>query len=209
MKRFFDRGPARRLPSAVRQKLIAIPEREALGRAFSPPRRSLPSGVRARLLAIPSEAPAGVRSSRVLGLAARPVSRRVSRFLSRLLVDGRLAIAASAILAVLVAPLVEASIPASSATASAAATVVERQWQRLEADTAQLATTGLEQLGAMPGELQIQVRPVWRAVVVELETTYQVIVENLRPPLAALLGSDVPPPTDSQPPGASHVEPTS
>lgn len=113
---------SRRLPAEVRARLLAIPT-EA-GRA---PMRRLPPAVRARLLAIPTKA------------AAQADGTRWTR---RWLLDGRLAVAASTLLAILAAPLVDAAVEPSRAASvslssrwatfsAAAASTVDRSEEAL------------------------------------------------------------------------------
>jgi hypothetical protein len=85
---------SRRLPPEVRARLLAIP-----GEAGRIPSRRLPPTVRARLLAIPATTAAEDRSS----------------WTRRWLLDGRLAVAASTLLALLAAPLVDAAVEPSRA----------------------------------------------------------------------------------------------
>ena len=79
----------RQLPPEIRARLLAIP----LATSDTPSRR-LPHDVRVRLLAIPLQ---------------RPQAPGMPRWIRRWLLDGRMAIAASSLLAVLAAPLVEAA----------------------------------------------------------------------------------------------------
>ncbi len=86
---------SRRLPPEVRARLLAIP-----GETGRAPSRRLPTAVRARLLAIPAKA-AGVENR--------------SAWARRWVLDGRLAVAASTLLALLAAPLVDAAVEPSRA----------------------------------------------------------------------------------------------
>src|SRR5690606_13080230 len=121
----------------------------------------------------------------------------------RLVSDGRLAIAASALLAVLLAPLVEAATSQSEAASRS----VARSWSELQTAGSALLAQSQSGLGTLPRRLHDHLDPAFTAARTEITATGELVVGCIRPPLEALLSPTAPTSKPSSTQGDDHVQP--